>query len=39
MHKDAPPYCKDTCSTMFIEALFLIKIEMENIDLPQPMNR
>jgi hypothetical protein len=29
--KDAPPYHKDTCSTIFIEALFIIARNMEKI--------
>jgi hypothetical protein len=35
--KDAPPYHKNMCSTMFIAALFVIKTG-SNSDVPQPKN-
>jgi hypothetical protein len=37
--KDALLYHKDTCSTMFIAALFLIPIAGNNPDVPQLENR
>jgi hypothetical protein len=36
--KDAPPYHKDTCSTIFIAALFIIARRGNNPDVSQPKN-
>ena len=36
--KDAPPYHNDTCSIMFIAALFVIPEARKNPDVPQQKN-
>jgi hypothetical protein len=36
--KDAPPSLKDTCSTVFIAALFVIARNWKNLDVPQLKN-
>ena len=36
--KDAPLYHRDTCSTMFIAALFVIKNTRNNLDVSQLKN-
>jgi len=36
--KDAPPSRKDTCSTMFIAAIFVIARNWKQPDVPQPKN-
>jgi hypothetical protein len=36
--KNAPAYNQDTCSTMFIAALFIIARPGKNIDVPQEKN-
>jgi hypothetical protein len=36
--KDAPPYHKDTCSTMFLAILLKIQETGNNLDVPQSKN-